>query len=319
MADPAVDRRAHRASATRDGRPRDRRPRRLVHPVQRADGHLERLGVLLAADPCLAARGRWIARARLTPARSSAAGGRGGGRLARCSAAGGESRGDRADDGLSRHGLVAAHARRGRPDRFRWGHRIARMDRAREGTAAVARSDLVLAVLVALADPGPRAGGARPGRGDRRRSRRRPRHPGRVGGYRHRARCGHMGVGGGAVPSRSSRASRSRTRRRADGCHRPDPRPRIDGDRHGRRSRSGGCDSPRCRRSLDRRRGLAGGSRRSRSAAVERERVVDGAGGRASHAADAGSDSGLRAVPDRLEATVNRAASEAPDRGRSAS
>ena len=81
-------------------------------------------------------------------------------------AAGGESRGDRADDGLSRPGFVAADARRGRPDRFRWTQRIARIDRPREGTAAVARSDLVLAVLVALADPGPRAGGARLGRGD---------------------------------------------------------------------------------------------------------------------------------------------------------
>ena len=56
VADPAVDRRAHRASATRDGRPRDRGPRRLVRPVHRADGHVERLGVLLAADPRLAAR-----------------------------------------------------------------------------------------------------------------------------------------------------------------------------------------------------------------------------------------------------------------------
>ena len=60
------------------------------------------VGVLLAADPRLAARGRWTARARRIPARSPAARGRGRGRLARGGAAGGESRGDRADDGLSR-------------------------------------------------------------------------------------------------------------------------------------------------------------------------------------------------------------------------
>ena len=63
----------------------------------------------------------------------------------------------------------AADHGRGRPDRVRWRRLVARMDRVGEGAATMARSDLVLAVPVALADPGPRAGGARAGYGGRRR------------------------------------------------------------------------------------------------------------------------------------------------------
>ena len=213
---------------------------------------------------------------------------------------------------------VAADARRGRPDRFRWGHRVARMDRVREGAAAMARSDLVLAVPVALADPGPRAGGAWPGlaadegTGDDLAIRV------ALVALRHRARRSHLGAGRAAVPSRSPRASRRGRGVALAGATAlvlvlGSTAIGVVGDREV------AAAAPSMRRRLDRRRGLSDGSRRSRGAAVERERVVDGAGGRAPNAVDAGSDSGPRAVPDRLDATVGRAASEAPDRRRSAS
>ena len=117
---------------------------------------------VLAADPSLAAGRWWPPRARGSVARLAAWPVRRRDRLAGRRAAGRRIRGDRSDDRLPGLRGTAADRRHDRDHRVRRRGMVTRFDRAHQDAASMARPDLVLPVSVALADPHPRPGGARP-------------------------------------------------------------------------------------------------------------------------------------------------------------
>ncbi len=164
MAGPAAARGPDSTAPASDDAPHCRSPGGLVPPVGRDNGDERPVGVLPVADASLAAgRGRSpgprdaVVRPGISPVLRPD-------RLVGTGAARGRPRRHRPDDGVPRPRRPVADPGRCRDHRLWRACRLSRPRPARHSAPPLARSDLLLAVPLALADPRPRAGGLGVGR-----------------------------------------------------------------------------------------------------------------------------------------------------------